>query len=330
MEGTESTHNTKVSDSAYSHSCSNSQSQRSGSSKSRHSGSHSSGSSGYGAKTLVDTTANVLQLSAKKGKERKKKLKGAPTTEAATKINEPLLVSQTDVGDENIVYQLPEMLIAKDEVLTIENTSDVVEIIETMDQEVQSGDTDAQTVEGGKSHVPTVIGVTIEPPKDPMLATIQESNKQEKIVTEDGFCCIISMQDGVVLYTTPSITDSLGFPRDLWLGRSFIDFVHPLHRNTFAAQITSGVAAPFYDQKADGPQKENKNCIYVLLRQYRGLKTSGYSVTRKAVIYEPYRLLITFREAPEEQCINAHGIISARNRMLLVVSATPLKSFYKG
>lgn len=73
MEGTESTHNTKVSDSAYSNSCSNSQSQRSGSSKSRQSGmlnvvftlfkkytsifemlmitgSNSSGSSGYGGK----------------------------------------------------------------------------------------------------------------------------------------------------------------------------------------------------------------------------------------------------------------------------------------
>lgn len=48
MEG-ESTHNTKISDSAYSNSCSNSQSQLSGSSKSRH-GSHSSGSSGYGGK----------------------------------------------------------------------------------------------------------------------------------------------------------------------------------------------------------------------------------------------------------------------------------------
>ena len=56
MESTESNHNTKVSDSAYSNSCSNSQSQRSGSSKSRHSGSHSSGSSGYGGgKPVFDT-----------------------------------------------------------------------------------------------------------------------------------------------------------------------------------------------------------------------------------------------------------------------------------
>lgn len=39
------------------------------------------------------------------------------------------------------------------------------------------------------------------------------------------------MHDGVVLFTTPHITDSLGFPRDMWLGRSFIDFVHPKDRS---------------------------------------------------------------------------------------------------
>jgi hypothetical protein len=50
MEGTESSHNTKVSDSAYSTSC-NSQSQKSGSSsKSGQSNSSASGSSGYGGK----------------------------------------------------------------------------------------------------------------------------------------------------------------------------------------------------------------------------------------------------------------------------------------
>lgn len=51
----EETHNTKVSDSAYSNSCSNSQSQRSGSSKSRN-GSNSSRSSGYGGKPSTEAS----------------------------------------------------------------------------------------------------------------------------------------------------------------------------------------------------------------------------------------------------------------------------------
>ena len=57
-----------------------------------------------------------------------------------------------------------------------------------------------------------------------------QQTKTDKSTPEEGFCCVMSMHDGVVLYTTPSITSSLGFPRDMWLGRSFIDFVHPKDR----------------------------------------------------------------------------------------------------
>lgn len=38
------------------------------------------------------------------------------------------------------------------------------------------------------------------------------------------------MHDGVILSTTANLTDSLGFPKDVWLGRAFIDFVHPKDR----------------------------------------------------------------------------------------------------
>jgi period circadian protein len=52
------------------------------------------------------------------------------------------------------------------------------------------------------------------------------------------------MQDGMVVFTTPSISDAVGFPRDMWLGRSFIDFIHPKDRAAFTSHITSGVAMP--------------------------------------------------------------------------------------
>lgn len=47
---------------------------------------------------------------------------------------------------------------------------------------------------------------------------------------QESFCCAISMHDGVILSTTANLTDSLGFPKDVWLGRAFIDFVHPKDR----------------------------------------------------------------------------------------------------
>lgn len=133
------------------------------------------------------------------------------------------------------------------------------------------------------------------------------------------------MYDGVVLYTTPSLTSVLGFPKDMWLGRSFIDFVHPKDRETFSTQITTGIALPLVD--CGGKYKDVRNTLYVCLRKYRGLKMSGYSVIEKAVNYEAFHLTVTFKHianSPELKYIdNSCG-------MFLVVVAVPVYSSYKG
>ena len=138
------------------------------------------------------------------------------------------------------------------------------------------------------------------------------------------------MHDGIVLFTTPNITDSLGFPRDMWLGRSFIDFVHPKDRSTFAGQITSGVAVP-YSEYRSGSNKDNRNSLYVLLRRYRGLENQGFGVKGKSVSYEPFKLVLSFREAPEETHSDKSATLAPNGTsMLLVISATPVPSVYKG
>lgn len=145
-------------------------------------------------------------------------------------------------------------------------------------------------------------------------------------VKEDTFCCVISMHDGIVLYTTPSITDVLGFPRDMWLGRSFIDFVHHKDRATFASQITTGI--PIAETRGSTP-KDARSTFCVMLRRYRGLTSGGFGVIGRPVNYEPFRLGLTFREAPEEARPDNY-LVSNGTNMLLVISATPIKSSYKG
>ena len=130
------------------------------------------------------------------------------------------------------------------------------------------------------------------------------------------------MHDGIVLYTTPSI-NVLGFPRDMWLGRSFIDFVHPKDRATFASQITTGI--PIAESRNSG-LKDVRSTFCVMLRRYRGLKSGGYGVIGRAITYEPFRLALTFREAPED----ANSMVSNGTNMLLVICATPIKSAYIG
>lgn len=104
-------------------------------------------------------------------------------------------------------------------------------------------------------------------------------------------------------------------------------------RPTFASQITSGTTTALAEARSSN-FKDTKHILYVMLRQYRGLKSYGYGVTTKAVSYEPFKLTLTFREAPDENCVPNQlpykTTPSVNSSMLLVISATPVKSVYKG
>uniref|UniRef100_A0A182J4U8 Period circadian protein n=1 Tax=Anopheles atroparvus TaxID=41427 RepID=A0A182J4U8_ANOAO len=490
MEGVESTHNAKVSDSAYSNSCSNSQSQRSGSSKTRHSGSNSSGSSGYGGKasTQASSIAPLPIVKRTKEKDRKKK-KQKTSTDKPVPVSHGAFTEQqgsitaivpiadgnganggeqaalhesesqqmdtvsgaasnvdTNCGDgasagsegdsgtggsqqaghagETKAHKGNEEAADAEQIINEEKAKDdckqqtedhlqhagssstttglqkknvvksilpgpaalpagvasVINSIAAGDDSMRGGSGAGQPMSGGslvriarsdqqqqqqqgqkqgqhlqQPHLESEqqqamhaaskeqqqpkqqqqqqgaeTQQLLNPSHQPQQAdqhqqkSQQESNTQRttKPDVEDGFCCVISMHDGVVLFTTPSITHSLGFPKDMWLGRSFNDFVHPKDRATFASQITSKAVFPLGESKSG--QKDQKNSLYVMLRKYRGLKSAGFGVTKTTVNYAPYRLVLTFREAPAENAEVMNG-----RSILLIISATPVKSVYK-
>lgn len=104
-------------------------------------------------------------------------------------------------------------------------------------------------------------------------------------------------------------------------------------RPTFASQITSGVALA--EARNSNNSKDTKHSLFVMLRRYRGLKC-GYGVTNKGVSYEPFKLQLHFREAPPddkltstENAMPCKNTPSVNSSMLLVISATPVKSVYK-
>ena len=47
-------------------------------------------------------------------------------------------------------------------------------------------------------------------------------DKEQLSTGVGGFCAAVSLNDGMVLQTTTTITDILGFPKDMWHGRSLI------------------------------------------------------------------------------------------------------------
>ncbi|XP_031621242.1 period circadian protein isoform X2 [Contarinia nasturtii] len=144
--------------------------------------------------------------------------------------------------------------------------------------------------------------------------------------SQESFCCAISMHDGVILSTTANLTDSLGFPKDIWLGRAFIEFIHPKDRPTFASQITSSYIDHISLKEGYLRQSSfEKTPLYVRLRCYRGFDTCGFAVKNKPISYKPFKLI--FRKAPEMPSSSVSA--SDDNYGLRIICAIALSTIYK-
>nr|AAN02439.2 circadian clock protein PERIOD [Blattella germanica] len=345
MEET-ATHNTKISDSAYSNS-SNSQSQRSsGSSKSRHS--NSSGSSGYcGHAPSMQGSGNdpVPQPpSTKRNKDKdhkKKKLKALSTITATTSATECESATIGAIAEETEIAEIvndggnvgaanigpaagsgPES-----EAMQLASLTRTLTAMKKMKKSKDPLPDVAEKPEGLVSTLPE----KLEEKEDNAMKGVVE--EQPCPANEGEFCIVVSMQDGVVVFTTPNITDIIGFPKDMWLGRSFIDFVHPKDRAAFTSHITSGVITPLTQTQSKGGTFPGKNSFYCCLRRYRGLKSCGFGVTEKEVSYLPFQLNMMFRElashALSEEEKEEDKRRAACNSIFLVITAKLVTSAYK-
>nr|XP_037872645.1 period isoform X3 [Bombyx mori] len=299
MDNLENSENTdKISDSAYSNSCSYSQSRRSHSSKSTHSGSYSSGSSGYGGRHVTGTNSNKLAQSPNKDKELKKKKQSQTELTTTKEQNEGESGPQESVNLETLEEE-------KHDVTSAPSPAHVQVEKGPENMDIASTDTEGDKVE--------VLSCDLQPQNSTVDVVTSRSNL---ICYTDGFSCVISMHDGIVMYTTSSLTAILGFPKDMWIGRSFIDFVHPRDRSTFASQITSGLAVP---KTANAQSPGNSGSTMVCrIRRYRGLST-GFGVKERVVTFMPFLLKFTFKNISDEE----------GNVIYLVIQATPFFSAFK-
>ncbi|GLH14252.1 Period circadian protein [Gryllus bimaculatus] len=342
-ESDTSTH--KVSDSGYSNSC-NSQSQRSsGSSKSHHS--NSSGSSGYGGHpSTVGSGTEVFPqphvTKRNKDKEHKKKKAKSTLTSATTDHH---------VDSKNVAAS------------PVTETTLCTEGVKSANKTVSKTTSKSTAKVGVQNSTCSAPGVNTETTEDvqlPLTCLSQSSNKElPPVITEENECAtggiadpeeqeinqncvrndispiqienefsaIVSLHDGVVMYTTTSITSVLGFPKDMWLGRSFIDFVHPKDRMAFASHITTGVALPVEENRCK-VSLTAKESFYCCLRQYRGLKSSGYGVTEKKVTYLPFHLTMTFRDVTSTEKMGLAEEEPGIQGSFLIILASRIKPAY--
>lgn len=294
--------NAKVSDSGYSNVCSdNSQSQRSsGSSISRNSNrSESSGYCGRCPSTFGSSNEALPQpISKRKDKEHKKKKSKAIATfnpaEAEAGPKTVVNKSLPEITSYNAVAPANTVLDKKSEITTIE-------LVDATDPGEHNDDTVVDRETGLASRT----------------IPLDDSTSQ----ANEGFCAVISMHDGLVLYTTPSICTALGYLKDAWIGRSFIDYVHPKDKTTLADQITSGIASPQEESKGINGRRASLFCG--LRRFTRCTMPNGYRADARSNLYLPFHLTLSFRDRTTEQ--------QPSNRaMFLVVTAQPVHSAYKG
>ncbi|XP_017763849.1 PREDICTED: period circadian protein isoform X6 [Eufriesea mexicana] len=297
-----STENAKVSDSGYSNTCSNSQSQRSsGSSISRNSNrSESSGYCGRRLSTLASSNEALPQpISKRKDKEhKKKKSKTILAVNAEADITLKSAGTPPEAVSYNVVVPTKPILEKKPEIAT-------VELVDATDPGEHNGDTVTDVEAGLASRT------------NPLDDSTSQAN--------EGFCAVISMHDGLVLYTTPSICTALGYPKDAWIGRSFIDYVHPKDKATLADQITSSIVSP-QEERLKGINGRRAS-LFCGLRKYSRSAVHGtrghQHMEPRSNWYLSFHLTLSFRDFRDRATEQQH------KAMFLVVTAQPIHSAYK-
>ena len=113
-----------------------------------------------------------------------------------------------------------------------------------------------------------------------------------------GFCAAVSLNDGMVMYVTESIRQNniLGYPNDLWVGRSFINFVHPKDRSTFSKEITAAITAPLGDPNHKATHEGKRRSVFVRIRKFFALADGKFSVRDRKTVYIPFKLSICFKD----------------------------------
>ncbi|XP_069167823.1 period circadian protein isoform X3 [Procambarus clarkii] len=137
-----------------------------------------------------------------------------------------------------------------------------------------------------------------------------------------GFTVAISVQDGTVLQVSPAITDVLGFPKDMLIGQSFIDFVYPKDSINLSSKIIHGLNMPF---RSESLNDNYGTSFYCRMRVYHGLKTSGFAVRNKRTHYKPCKMILKFHDA---SCTDETASTYGPNSSLLLAEVIPVESVY--
>ncbi|XP_050430110.1 period circadian protein isoform X2 [Adelges cooleyi] len=160
------------------------------------------------------------------------------------------------------------------------------------------------------------------------LKEIIESNE----TIDDSFGVVVSMTNGMIVNTSNSILKNLGYPKDMWQGRSFIEFIHPKDRISFISYMTSVLTNPSMVSGRDGKstvtflRAKTNDGFYCNMRRYKDLN-AGFSVVSKKIHYQVCKLTIAFKETTDTTCL-VEIIALHQPQLLLIIKAQLIHSAY--
>ena len=148
----------------------------------------------------------------------------------------------------------------------------------------------------------------------------QEKLNSSKDMADDNadhtrFCVAVSLNDGLVQHTTNFCSNEMGYPADMWIGRSILDFIHIEDRDLFSSFVTENIHLEMVGNE--------KTSFCVRIRQYNGLK-SGFTVKRRKTRYNTFKVSTFFRGLPKKQ-----GSLSPPGDTYLFITAEPIRCAYK-
>ncbi|XP_044577795.1 period circadian protein isoform X3 [Cotesia glomerata] len=304
--------NAKVSDSGYTNTNENSQSQRrSGSSLSRNSNrSESSGyCGGHPSNSGTRNEAPPQPINKKKVKEHKKK-KSKTTTPVKSASQ------QTKIGPYTVVSNALDQKLEK---------SEDVGNVELMD---------ATDLGEPKSDSKFII---------PEREIGSHINSLDNIGPNlnDGFYLVVSLIDGIILYSSASLQKVLGYPKDSCIGSLLIDLVHPNNRGLLTEKVAERVFLSSSDIRKENV-KEQEISFFCYLRCYTNnvqlvdasnLKNNSSNKFSEAIdnnnyptsipTYLPFYMSLRLNKNHSELPDSTHPIL-----MSLTIKSVPVVSAY--
>ncbi|XP_060852245.1 period circadian protein isoform X1 [Rhopalosiphum padi] len=165
---------------------------------------------------------------------------------------------------------------------------------------------------------------------DTVLKVLNDHDLQFKEIIEsndvqnDSFGVVVSMTNGLIINISNSIHKSMGYSKEMWKDRAFIDFIHPTDRITFVNYMMSILIDPCTISRGDGVS----TVTYLRPKANDGFYCNmGYSKSENENYFQVCKLTITIKDLSYVSTTTSLAQ-KAQPQLVLVVKAQIIHSAY--